>query len=809
MKHKIVAVSLLCLALSATSVHATFLYWSANGTTVSGVGTWDTGNHWGSSTSGPFSPWVNANSDTADFSASGASFGAVLVTTPITINGTLQLDVTPGTWPDWSFNGSSIITFGVRSTLTTTGTHMINCPYAGTITKAGTTSCTFNNANGNVTKFIFNAGTVSFANASRFGNNASPGADFLTFNGGTVSFNTTTAWTMGGSITVNSGNGTITASSSTITVTQDKPITWNSGNLTVNVVPLVLSSTTSSGSGTLTLNTGKAITCNAAGVVPNTVLVSLTLAATSFNLNGFDQTVRSISGTAGTFACGGNTLTVNAPAGETYSSVISSTASGKFVKNGTGVLTLSGSSTGFLGTSVINNGTIGVGGANIFGNTAPATVTINGGKLANNSATGRSIPAAVTLSIAGDFTVDDSLLGTANGQILFNGPATLQNGNRTITVNQTSAGAPNLGLGGAVGQDVAGRGIIKNGNATLALTAVNTYSGDTTINAGTININGTSTLGNAAGTLHLSGGILSSTASRTPSSAPVANPIDVTAGSFITTSSTAATVDLNLSSSTIGGSAGSITFSNAAASGTGLFQPRFSGSGFNFGLPIGIANGGVAGPTTALNSYNTTGADQTFSGVISGNGSYVRNASTSGTGGRTIFTQANTYSGGTTVNHGTLQVDNSTGSGTGSGTVTVGSDGTLAGIGTISGAVTVSGTLAPGDAAIGTLTFGSSLALSGTTSMEINKTLGTADKIVMSSGTVTLGGNLTVVNLAGTLALGDTFTLISGTMAGGFTSYTLPALTTGLAWDTSQLSPGGRSEEHTSELQSLRHLVCR
>src|ERR1035441_298399 len=71
--------------------------------------------------------------------------------------------------------------------------------------------------------------------------NASPGADFLPFNGGTVSFNTTTAWTMGKSIPVNSGNGTITASSSTITVTQDKPITWNSGNLTVNVVPLVRS----------------------------------------------------------------------------------------------------------------------------------------------------------------------------------------------------------------------------------------------------------------------------------------------------------------------------------------------------------------------------------------------------------------------------------------------------------------------------------------------------------------------------------------------------------------------------------------
>src|ERR1019366_9612 len=148
----------------------------------------------------------------------------------------------------------------------TTGTETINCPYAGTITKAGTTSCTFNNANGNVTKFIFNAGTVSFANASRFGNNASPGADFLTFNGGTLSANTTTAWTMGKSITVNSGNGTITASSSTITVTQDKPITWGSGNptLTISTSPLILSSTTSSGTGTLTLNT--ATSCTAANV---------------------------------------------------------------------------------------------------------------------------------------------------------------------------------------------------------------------------------------------------------------------------------------------------------------------------------------------------------------------------------------------------------------------------------------------------------------------------------------------------------------------------------------------------------------
>src|SRR5439155_2650385 len=110
----------------------------------------------------------------------------------------------------------------------------------------------------------------------------------------------------------------------------------------------------------------------------------------------------------------------------------------------------------------------------------------------------------------------------------------------------------------------------------------------------------------------------------------------------------------------------------------------------------------------------------------------------------------------------------------------------------INGPTTVNagGTLAPG-ASIGTLTFGDNLSLSGTTSMEINKTAGMADKIVMSSGTVTLGGNLTVMNLAGALALNDTFDLIDGTIAGTFSSFTLPTPPAGLTWDRSQLAAGG------------------
>ena len=65
---------------------------------------------------------------------------------------------------------------------------------------------------------------------------------------------------------------------------------------------------------------------------------------------------------------------------------------------------------------------------------------------------------------------------------------------------------------------------------------------------------------------------------------------------------------------------------------------------------------------------------------------------------------ANTYSGGTTINDGTLLANNTNGSATGTGAVTVNSGGTLGGTGAFTGAVTVNsgGTLAPG-ASIGTL----------------------------------------------------------------------------------------------------------
>jgi autotransporter-associated beta strand protein len=94
--------------------------------------------------------------------------------------------------------------------------------------------------------------------------------------------------------------------------------------------------------------------------------------------------------------------------------------------------------------------------------------------------------------------------------------------------------------------------------------------------------------------------------------------------------------------------------------------------------------------------------DLTFSGTLSS--APYNSLTKTGTGTLTLSGD-NTYTGDTVVQGGVLAVNNTTGSGTGSGNVSVEAGGTLSGTGTISGNVFVGfdGTLAPGDP-VGTLT---------------------------------------------------------------------------------------------------------
>lgn len=137
------------------------------------------------------------------------------------------------------------------------------------------------------------------------------------------------------------------------------------------------------------------------------------------------------------------------------------------------------------------------------------------------------------------------------------------------------------------------------------------------------------------------------------------------------------------------------------------------------------------------------------------------------------LTNANTYTGGTTVGGGSLFVNNSSDSGTGSGPVDVGT-GTLGGSGTISGSVTVgsgSGSgavLSPGPSApaIGVLTLLDLLNFQadGTYAAELDSTSMTADEVVAAGVSIVNGAQIAVMDLGSqTLPVGTSFVVIDNT----------------------------------------------
>jgi fibronectin-binding autotransporter adhesin len=124
-----------------------------------------------------------------------------------------------------------------------------------------------------------------------------------------------------------------------------------------------------------------------------------------------------------------------------------------------------------------------------------------------------------------------------------------------------------------------------------------------------------------------------------------------------------------------------------------------------------------------------------------------------GTGTQTL-TGSNTYSAGTTVNDGTLMVNYTSGSATGTGAVIVNSGGTLAGTGIIAptgtNGVTINGNLSPG-ASIGKLTFGPA---SATNTLDLSGIGTGALKFDLNTATTDGTGSDIVKLLAGTLNIG-------------------------------------------------------
>ena len=175
---------------------------------------------------------------------------------------------------------------------------------------------------------------------------------------------------------------------------------------------------------------------------------------------------------------------------------------------------------------------------------------------------------------------------------------------------------------------------------------------------------------------------------------------------------------------------------------------------------------GAAKLTVGSNSLSTA-----FSGLIQNgglNGGTAGAFAKTGTGTLTL-SNANTYTGGTTVSQGALLVTNRTGSATGTGTVTVNA-GIFGGTGRVSGAVTIgtataAATLSPGIGnKPGRLTTTRSLTFNagGKYQVGLDRTRRSIDQVVAKGVTTTAGSTIAVAD-AGTMVLPTARSLPSST----------------------------------------------
>jgi autotransporter-associated beta strand protein len=179
---------------------------------------------------------------------------------------------------------------------------------------------------------------------------------------------------------------------------------------------------------------------------------------------------------------------------------------------------------------------------------------------------------------------------------------------------------------------------------------------------------------------------------------------------------------------------------NQAGSYTIYLGALFGGSGTSLS---GASSASVGTTTYQVGDLNT---NCTFNGVISDNASPTALVKS----GNAILTLtgASTFTDGTTVNSGTLCVNNTLGSGSGTGDMEVFSGATLTGTGIIGSATTVDSgaTLAPGNPS-GTLTFTNSLTLNDGSILQFG--LGTSSDAVTVGGDLALTGLLNVTNAGG------------------------------------------------------------
>ncbi|HKJ41947.1 MAG TPA: autotransporter-associated beta strand repeat-containing protein, partial [Sunxiuqinia sp.] len=213
------------------------------------------------------------------------------------------------------------------------------------------------------------------------------------------------------------------------------------------------------------------------------------------------------------------------------------------------------------------------------------------------------------------------------------------------------------------------------------------------------------------------------------------------------------------------------------------------GKSENSEIPVGAISGpsgailGAGGQTSNRITWKVGGANTntTFAGTINNNqyknSGAIASIIKTGTG-RWTLTGSNTYSGNTTVEQGTLILNNQNGSATGSGNVRCKNGAFIGGTGAVSGAVIVEdgGAFIPGYIQLASFKIGGNLALSNQSTMMVDVDASTkAADLTDVKGVINLNGTLIVSNKSSaTYTQGATFQLFKAAAINGSFSQIYP-----------------------------------
>ncbi|WP_228350880.1 MULTISPECIES: beta strand repeat-containing protein [Limnobaculum] len=334
-------------------------------------------------------------------------------------------------------------------------------------------------------------------------------------------------------------NGSATGGNITSNIADSGTVVFNrSDNSAYTGVVSGTGALAQSGSGTTTLT--KVQTITGGTTVNNGVLqagIANMIAASSglqvnggtFDLNGLNQTLKNLNGSAGgAITMGANnstTLTVNNTANDIYSGTI--TGTGSLLKQNTGSLTLAGNVnlTGDVSSNIqVTGGSLLINGGNTvedsstqISNGSALTVSGAGSTLKSRVATSVGTSGAGTLNVSNAGTVlTNTLSGTGSGQVNLDG-GTLKAlaGNNTFISGFSATGLALLSGGGTVdsnGFDIAtdnafsGVGLLtKTGAGTFTLTGTSTHTGGTKVSGGVLRLTNAGSIGSSAVTIDSAG----------------------------------------------------------------------------------------------------------------------------------------------------------------------------------------------------------------------------------------------------------------------------------------------------------------